>query len=157
MAASRIEQLAERPDLLPVVADWIYREWWTSVAGASADEVGDLLRCHLIPDRMPLTLVASLGDHPIGTATLLEHDIGTERWPDLSPWLAALYVVPEFRHRGTGATLVGAIVAKAIALGVGTLYLVTVDGEGFYSRLGWQVLSREEGKVVMAKPTLRSE
>jgi predicted N-acetyltransferase YhbS len=156
MTLPRIQQLAERPDLLPVVADWIYREWWTTVAGATADTVTDLLRGHLVPDRMPLTLVASLGNRPIGTVTLLEHDVGTEQWPDLSPWLAALYVVPEFRQGGTGATLVSAIVTRAMALRVGVLYLVTVDREAFYARLGWQVLRREEGKVVMMKPTLTS-
>jgi hypothetical protein len=26
---ARIERLADRPDLLPTVAAWIYNEWWT--------------------------------------------------------------------------------------------------------------------------------
>src|ERR1700730_13763549 len=77
----RIEQLAERPDLLPTVAAWIYNEWWTAVDGANVGTLTDLLRAHLIPDQMPITLVASLERCPVGTATLLAHDAGTEQWP----------------------------------------------------------------------------
>jgi predicted N-acetyltransferase YhbS len=147
----RIEQLAERPDLLSTVAAWIHDEWWTAVDGANVGKLTDLLQAHLIRDQMPLTLVASLEHCPVGTATLLAHDIGTEQWPELSPWLAAVYVVPEFRHRGIGAALVDAIVAKA-ALGAGALYLSTVGREGFYARLGWHVVDRREDKIVMSKP-----
>jgi predicted N-acetyltransferase YhbS len=153
MAPPRIEQLAERPDLLPVVATWIYQEWWTAVDGASVGTLTDLLRAHLVPDQMPLTLVASLGTLPVGTATLLAHDVGTEQRPELSPWLAAVYVVPEYRHRGIGSALVNAIVAKATALGAEALYLQTVGSEKLYAGLGWAVLHRAEEKVVMSKRT----
>jgi predicted N-acetyltransferase YhbS len=153
----RIERLAERPDLLPTVAAWIYNEWWTAVDGANVGKLTDQLRAHLIQDQMPLTLVASLERCPVGTATLLAHDVGTEQWPELSPWLAAVYVVPECRHRGIGAALVNAIVAKAMALGMGALYLLTVGREGFYARLGWQVVHRREDRTVMSKPTGRSQ
>ena len=147
----RIQQLAERPDWLPIVADWIYRQWWTTVEGASVATLSDLLRAHLVPDHIPLTLVASLDSQPVGTATLLAHDVGTEQWPDLAPWLAALYVVPEFRRRGIGAALVNATVSKATVLGAEMLYLSTVDRSEFYAHLRWQVICRDEGKVVMSR------
>jgi len=147
----RIEQLAERPDWLPVVAEWIYGQWWTTVEGASVATLSNLLQGHRVLDRIPLTLIASWDSRPIGTATLLAHDIGSERWPDLSPWLAALYVVPEFRRRGVGAALVNATASKAAALGAEMLYLNTVDREQFYSDLGWQVIDRHERKVVMSR------
>ena len=79
----RIVQLAECPGWLPIVADWIYRQWWTTVEGASTATLSDLLRAHLVLDQIPLTLVASLDAQPVGTATLLVHDVGTE--PDKSP------------------------------------------------------------------------
>jgi predicted N-acetyltransferase YhbS len=156
-AQPRIEQLAERPDLLPTVASWIYNEWWTEVDGANEGKLTGLLRAHLIKDQMPLTLVASLERCPVGTAMLLAHDVDTEQWPELSPWLAAVYVVPEYRNRGIGAALVNAIVAQATALGVGALYLLTVGREEFYARLGWQVVDRGEDKIVMSKFTGRSK
>ena len=102
---------------------------------------------------MPLTLVASLDSRPVGTVTLLAHDVETEQWPNLSPWLAALYVIPECRRRGIGRALVNATVAKAAVLGESQLYLLTVGREPFYADLGWQVVDRSEKRVVMSKST----
>jgi GNAT superfamily N-acetyltransferase len=147
----RIEQLAERPDLLSVVADWIYHQWWTSVDGASVEKLSQLLRAHLVLDQIPLTLVASLDSRPVGTATLLTHDVGTEEWPDLSPWLSALYVVPQYREHGIGTALVNATLSKATALGVGVLHLLTTEREEFYANLGWHPGHRSGRKVVMSK------
>jgi predicted N-acetyltransferase YhbS len=148
----RIEQLAQRPDVLPTIAAWIYDEWWTNVEGSNVGSLSELLQAHLIPNQMPLTLVASLERCPVGTVTLLAHDVDTDQWPELSPWLAAVYVVPGYRQRGIGAALVNAIVAQATALGVGSPYLSTVGREEFYARLGWEVVDRREGKTVMSKP-----
>jgi predicted N-acetyltransferase YhbS len=109
------------------------------------------LRTHLILDQMPLTLVASLDSRPVGAVTLLAHDVGTELWPNLSPWLAALYVLPECRRRGIGGVLVNAAVAKATAFGAEQLHLLTIGREQFYANLGWQVVDRSEEKVVMSR------
>lgn len=150
-APLRIEQLARRTELLPTVAAWIYEEWWQDIAGSSVSKLMDLLRDHLVPDHLPLTLVASLDTLPVGTATLLAHDIGTEHWPHLSPWLAAVYVVPEYRRRGIGASLVNAIVSEAAAAGTDVLYLLTAGREGFYARLGWEVFDREGEMTVLSR------
>ena len=148
-ASPRIEQLGRRPELLPVVAKWIYEEWWEGEDEASLEKLTGLLRPHLVPDRIPLTLVALIGSEPVGTATLLEHDVGTEKWPELCPWMAAVYVVPEQRHRGVGGALVKAIVAQAATIGRNVLYLLTVGREEFYAALGWQVLDRAGDSTVM--------
>lgn len=147
----RIDQLAERPNWVPVVGAWIYHQWWTTVPGASVATLSERLRGHLTPDQIPLTLVASLDSRPVGTATLLEHDAGTEQWPDFSPWLAGVYVVPGFRRCGVGSALVKAVECKAADLGVGRLYLSTVDRQEFYAGLGWQLIDRDPGKVVMSR------
>ena len=152
-AQLQIEQLADRPELLPIVATWIYNEWWTTVPDASVDSLTTRLQSHLVHGQIPLTLVASLGDRPVGTATLLAHDVGTEEWPDLSPWLAAVYVVPEYRRRGVGGALVNAVVDRATTVRFGMLHLLTAGREGFYARLGWQVRDRSEDSVVMSKRT----
>lgn len=149
--AVRIEPLAKRKELLPVVAAWIYNEWWQDIEGSSVSKVADLLRAHLVPDRIPITLVASLDVLPVGTATLLVRDIGTEQWPQLSPWLAAVYVVPEHRRRGIGSWLVNAIVTEAAAAGAETLYLLTTEREEFYAQLGWKVFDRSGEAIVMSR------
>jgi predicted N-acetyltransferase YhbS len=146
----RIEQLGNRIDLLPVVAGWLYYEWWQDVEDASLSTLTDLLRAHLVPDQIPMTLVALLGAQPLGTATLLAHDVGTEQWPQLSPWMAAVYVAPAYRRRGIGARLVNETVAGARAMGIDGLYLLTTEREEFYAQLGWQVLDRAQESVVMS-------
>jgi predicted N-acetyltransferase YhbS len=146
----RIEQLANRIELLPVVAGWLYYEWWQDVEDASLGTLTDLLRAHLVPDQIPMTLVALLGEQPVGTATLLAHDVGTEQWPQLSPWMAAVYVAPAYRRRGIGARLVNETVASARAMGTDVLYLLTTEREDFYALLGWQVLDRAQESVVMS-------
>ncbi len=46
-------------------------------------------------DQIYESFVALLDSVPVGTATVLDHDIETERRPDLTPWVAAVYVIPE--------------------------------------------------------------
>ncbi len=151
-----VEQLARRPDLLSTVARWLYEEWWEGKEGASLDTLSIRLRPHLAPDQIPMTLLALLGPRcPVGTATLLQHDVGTEQWPSLSPWLAAVYVVPERRRKGVGTHLVDAAVAEARGLGTEVLYLLTTDSEDFYARLGWQVFDRTSESVLMSQSLAR--
>jgi GNAT superfamily N-acetyltransferase len=95
-----------------------------------------------IPGRIPETLVAVEKNAPLGTASLVTHDMAERR--DLSPWLAAVYVAPKFRNRGVGSALVQAVIDEAQALGVERLYLFTPDKMSFYARLGWQALEHRE-------------
>ena len=98
-----------------------------------------------------MTLVASQGPRPVGTATLLAHDVGTEHWPQLSPWLAAVYVIHEYRRGVIGTRLVNEVVVGARALGTEVLYLLTTEREDFYAQLGWRILDRAEEKTIMAR------
>jgi len=95
-----------------------------------------------MPGCIPETFVAVEGEVPLGTASLVAHDLA-ERM-DLSPWLAAVYVAPEFRNRGVGSSLVRAVMDAALALGEEVLYLFTPDKARFYGRLGWGVLEHRE-------------
>jgi predicted N-acetyltransferase YhbS len=146
----RIEALAAHPGFVPTVAAWIYEEWWTQVAGATAATMTAMLRENLAKPPPPLTLVARDGTRPLGTVSLLAHDVGTHRWASLSPWLAALYVVPSARCLGIGAALLATACAESAAFGAQRLHLLTTNQEPFYARRGWQRLDRHEGAVVMA-------
>lgn len=80
-------------------------------------------------------------DKPIGTACLSVMDLDTR--PDLSPWLASVYVVPEARRRGHAAQLVRTVERIAIARGHRTLWLFTWEAAPLYARLGWLVAGEE--------------
>lgn len=90
--------------------------------------------------QVPTTVIALSGNCLLGSASLIAHDMDTH--PELSPWLASVYVAPEHRKRGIGRTLVQRIVAEAASLGLDSLYLFTPDKERFYTHLGWTVLER---------------
>jgi GNAT superfamily N-acetyltransferase len=87
-----------------------------------------------------MVVVAVRGDELCGSAMLVAQDMETR--PDLTPWLAGVYVTPPYRRRGLGSALVERIVSEAASLRVPTLFLYTSGAESLYARLGWTVLDR---------------
>ena len=154
--ALSVEALAAHPQHLPTVAQWIYRQWWSEVPGASVATLEAMLREGLTQAPMPLTLVATSEQQALGTVTVLAHDVGTERFVPMSPWLAALYVIPAARRRGIGAALIEAALARAAEFAAGSIYLLTTDQEAYYQRRGWRVLTRSDDAVVMARALART-
>ena len=69
--------------------------------------------------------------------------IGCERLGDT--WLLRSLVVAEAqRSRGLGARLVGALEADAREQGVGEIWLLTIDADGFFESLGYGRRERDE-------------
>jgi GNAT superfamily N-acetyltransferase len=87
---------------------------------------------------MPRTLVLLADDEPVGTASLTAHDL--DERPDLTPWLAGVFVVPHARRKGHAARLVAAIEQEAGAASIWTLWLYTNTAESIYARAGWQTV-----------------
>jgi N-acetylglutamate synthase-like GNAT family acetyltransferase len=88
---------------------------------------------------------------------LVAHDMDSR--PQLTPWLAGVFVKPQCRGKGIGSALVRRIEAEARSLEVATLYLYTPNTESLYERLGWSVTERCEYRntnvVVMSKELAR--
>ncbi|WP_276497725.1 GNAT family N-acetyltransferase [Pontibacter litorisediminis] len=139
-----IRYLHEVPQHFDTVADWIYRQWWQK-PGNTAEVVKMPLREHLQAQPLPAALVALDGEEPAGSVLLIESD-GVDALPDLTPWLAALYVLPEYRGQGVGKQLVQALEQHAIQAGFCDLYLVATDRVSFYYELGWRVYTKLVGK-----------
>lgn len=127
-----IDHLCRTPAHLHQVASWIHGAFWTR-SGKGVETVIGLLREARDPHRIPLSLLAFVEREPAGTVNLVASDSRTR--PDLSPWLAALYVDPSRRGRGIGARLVRRLVAEASRLGCTEVFLET-DIPEFYERLG---------------------
>jgi len=89
-----------------------------------------------------IALLAECDGKPAGLCLFVKDEADPNPRPDLSPWLAALYVAPEYRNRGIGETLIKAIEDHARAVGTETLYLYTSEAEAFYAKLGWSVRDR---------------
>jgi predicted amidohydrolase/GNAT superfamily N-acetyltransferase len=147
-----IDPLAEHPELVRVIAEWHQR----------LDERRSLhfwIRCHTAEARqegIPRAWVAFVDAEPAGSVSLVEHNLDTR--PELSPWLAALWVRPEYRGRGVGTALVRRCEEETRRLPVRRLHLYTEAAAGFYAPLGWSVVTEEEyegGSVVVMVRELR--
>jgi len=148
-----IKNLANHPEFIPAVARWRWDEWGHLDPDRTLNDVVKVLETHIVPEKIPQTLIAILGDQPVGTASLTQHDMKTRM--DLSPWLAGVFVPPEYRSRGIASSLVRAIENLAGDLGYEEIFLYTNSAEGLYKKLCWVKIGREEYKgrevVIMSK------
>lgn len=137
----KIAYLADHQDVIPVLSEWFYREWPYLYPERTEHDVTRLISKRTNKDRIPIALVAFEGDELIGTVCLKIHDMDTK--PELTPWLAGLYVKESWRRNGVGSSLVKAIERKALEMGISHLFLYTPQSEHFYSGLGWTIRERE--------------
>jgi len=93
---------------------------------------------------VPFALVAEHDGAVCGTALVIANDL-PER-PDLTPWLAALWVDETMRRRGVAASLLEEGCLRSAALGIDRLYLCSRAAlQGFYTRLGWTMVEENVG------------
>jgi len=131
-----VTTIARRPDLLPVIADWLWREWWQR-SGHSLEQTQAIYAAGCAEVGVPQTFVLLAGETPIGTASLARTDL--EERPDLTPWLAGVFVVPEARGRGRVRHLLAAFDEACRAASIGTAWLYTSNAERVYLRGGWHI------------------
>src|SRR4051794_33682477 len=98
-----ISDVRERPEFFDVVADRIWRAWWKD-SGHPLEYIIGRLGENLNAEPVPVALIGDDGPAFIGTASVIASELG-ER-PHYTPWVAAVWVEPQFRSHGTGAALV---------------------------------------------------
>jgi GNAT superfamily N-acetyltransferase len=154
MAPFHIVALSDRPDLAPLVAAWRVGAFFDHPGGYTVEEMTALIRAPAPPPREAFVLFAQ--GEPVGTAALIGSDLDTR--PDLTPWLAGLFVLPAFRRHGYATALVRRVEAFAASAGVSTLWLYTSTAEALYARLGWARVGLEDERgqpVVLMRRDLR--
>jgi len=149
----KITYLANHPKNVSTIAKWIVDEWGHESPGTTLESLEERFCTHLNRSVVPMTLLAMESDRPLGTASLVLHDMKDHQ--ELSPWLAAVYVLPEQRGQGIGSKLAKVIELLSANLDVEQLYLFTPDREAFYARMNWTVLKRtryrDKDVVIMVK------
>jgi len=144
-----IVRIADRPDLVPTVADWLWHEWWRD-DGYTLEQTRDAVAASVSPSGPPQTFVLLDDGKPVGTASLVAHDL--DERPDLTPWLAGVFVVPEARNQRYAMHLIRAVEAACRDAGIGTVWLFTADAERVYARAGWhsvEAIERDGRRPVM--------
>lgn len=144
----RIDPLSKNREWIPRLARWHHEQWAAFNPGEILADRVARLEAQADGNDLPLTWVALEKDVLLGSASLVRSDMETR--PELSPWLASVFVAPEHRNRGIGGGLVRSVMGEAAARGFPRLYLFTPDRDPFYARLGWSVREKLEyhGEVV---------
>ena len=138
----KIEYLSNDSRTIQQVAGWLYGEWGHLSRGNTLTTAIRRISERAQRRTIPVTLVARENGAPVGTASLIAHDMRTRM--DLTPWLASVYVLPSHRGRGIGAALCRRAAREAHGLGFSRIYLFTHDKAGFYQILGWKEIQRTE-------------
>ena len=141
-----VDYLANHAELAPELATWAWTEWRVlyEQRGRSLDDARRSYRERAQVDALPLTLVAFADGRLVGMVSLVVHDLATR--PEITPWLASLFVVPELRRRGMASVLVSRALAEARRLNLPTLFLWTSPSkaEAVYLKLGWRIVERTD-------------
>lgn len=149
-----IELLGQHLNALPELARLHHDEWRHLSPDKTLEDRIRRLQDMAASDDMPFMVVAIEGKQLVGSAALVFEDMRTRK--DLSPWLASVFVKPEFRRRGIATTLVRHIEKSAEQRGIKKLYLFTEHARDLYARLGWRDMEEceyEGAKVVIMSKT----
>jgi len=134
----RFEFLVDHPEQLPQVATWHHEAFARRNPNASVEKRLQKLMSRPGRRSVPTTVIALVDDTLVGSASLVQYDmVGRE---DLSPWIASVYVRPEWRRQGIGTRLMQRVESIAWDLGISRLSLFTPDVKSFHETLGWVVL-----------------
>lgn len=144
-----IVPVADRPDLVPVVARWLWEAFW-QYDGYAPEQTTVAIGAAVARRGPPQTFVLLVDGEPVGTASLAARDL--DERPDLTPWLAGVFVVPEARGRGHAPRLVATVEAACRNASIPTVWLYTNTAERLYARLGWRTVETvpRDGKPPVA-------
>lgn len=135
-----LHYLENRPHHIPALAAWHFAQWGElNPANDVAARIARL-QSHLQRGAVPTTFIACDGEQLLGSASLVVSDLDIR--PELTPWLASVFVAPAARNRGVGTLLVQRVMSEVHAIGLPRLHLFTLDREKFYAEMGWRLLER---------------
>ena len=137
---TKILNLRDKPELLETLARWHQGEWSQLNPGETLEQRIIRMQPFLNGKLISNTYVA-FDDVLYGSAAIVESDM--ESRPDLSPWLASVFVIPDYRNQGIGSALVRHVMQQAQQGRIEKLYLYTADREAFYNKLGWRRIDEE--------------
>jgi GNAT superfamily N-acetyltransferase len=138
-----ISDLRQRPEFFETVAMRIWQAWWEA-DGTPLDYISGRLSDNINDEPIPFALVAHDGDRFLGTASVIASDLA-ER-PQLTPWVAAVWVEPQARNRGVATAMVERATQDCFALGIKRAYLCARPRlSRFYEGMGWTIIERKVG------------
>ena len=130
--------IGHSPQHIPTVAQWHQSEWQHINPDSSTDLRIATYSRYASEKTIPCCILATHNEQPLGSASLVVSDMETR--PELGPWLASLYVHPDWRRQGIATQLIEQILKIAKHCKISRLFLFTPDQKAFYARRGWHML-----------------
>jgi predicted N-acetyltransferase YhbS len=136
--------LSERTEFIKPLSLWAFGYWYANRGiKFSAIEADYTRRADF--SRLPVTWVAVEDNAPVGMVSLKERDLTSHR--NLSPWLSALFVIPQYRNRGIGSQLIETVLCFAREQEFDSVHLFTDHRKmnyltQYYSSRGWEIVEQ---------------
>jgi GNAT superfamily N-acetyltransferase len=138
-----ISNLRERPEFFPDVADRIWDFTWKS-KGVSLEQVATGLSEIASNETFPFAIVAHDGVRYVGSALGIASDM--DERPEYTPWVAAVWVEPQYRGQNIGRALVSHA-EETLRRSFPRVYLCArPERHAFYARQGWQPIEQDVGE-----------
>ncbi len=137
----QISPLSAIPAATETLAGWHHHEW-LHLNDPAYDRKARIAEYKTYTTPYPAMFVAHHKTTPLGSARLVENDMDSH--PELSQWLASLYVHQNYRQNGIGVALIQTIEKAATELNFESIYLFTEDMQTLYKKQGWEVYLTEE-------------
>jgi len=131
----QIHNLNNFPDSVPSLAQWHQQEWRGVGRVVPVTRRIQRLRSHLHDNSLPNTWIAIDGGTLVGSVSLVDYVF--QEAQDTSAWLANLFVIPQYRHRGLGRRLLQFAQDQANHSDLRRLFLFTPNRRYFYQQQGW--------------------
>ncbi|MDR2396524.1 MAG: GNAT family N-acetyltransferase [Puniceicoccales bacterium] len=140
---TRIDYLANHPNLISTVAAWYVKMWWKFRANPSIRHAKTRLLNHLNIDKPNICFLYFRNHKLVGTASLTEKDIPNNEI--FSPCLSNLFVMEQCRRQKIGENLIGYAKLQAKNLGFKKIYLYTTDAtvHRWYQKLNWKIIKKD--------------
>ena len=152
----QIENIKHHLDAIDTLAKAQFELWGPLTGRNTLAEYRELLHFAAESESLPTTLVAVENATVLGSVNVLENDLPLR--PDIAPWLAQLFVFPNFRRRGAGALLIEGAIAETRRLNRPILYLYTSRNASELLRAtrmvsyGEEIAYLDKRRVIMAYP-----
>ena len=140
------EYLADYPEFIPELAELHFAEWSYLNPGENLEGKKEYLKRLCGRGGVPSFIIAVEDGKLVGSASLIAQDMDDR--PDLTPWLADVFVKPGYRGRGLATSLIRRIESEAKSAGIDRLYLYTPDAAKLYKNLGWRIFEECQYKGV---------
>jgi GNAT superfamily N-acetyltransferase len=137
MIMIQIFDIREKPELLKDAIDYFWNQWGSE---SNYNFYRDCIeRSTETESDVPRFYIAIEDNKTIGSYALLRSDLNSRQ--DLFPWLACLYVEPEYRGKNIGAQLQNHAINQVRLKGYEKLYLCT-DLTDYYERNNWSHIGK---------------